>query len=148
VDVGCFIEEAFRAHFDKPNPKFVADYQCQIRTSLRKICGLEGWGWSASCPKAELIVAISKCFEMSAVPFFHACDSRGSILETRFVDLSPTIWDLDKISRAAILANLGKTGEALDCLESEFRSRESAPAGSRDLVLAAAERIGIRLRGI
>ena len=141
LSVGILIAEAYEAHLAKSVPRRPKEYECQVRLPLRTLCGLPGWGWSTEGDVSGSLQAIFECFNTYATPLLDRLGTRTGLLEEDWKAFPSAVFGLDRISRAAILAHLGRTSESMQVLQEEYRTRKTA--GAREVLRAAAERIGV-----
>lgn len=142
INIGIWISEARFARAGEVSSR-ISDIGCQVRIPLPILVGLERWGWPTDENTALVREALHSGLE-AGLRFLDSHNSRATLLNEDWNRLGPRIFGLDPISRAAILAKIGNTHEAIVALRLEFNARSSASKHSQQLVLAAAERIGIK----
>jgi Domain of unknown function (DUF4304) len=142
LNLGLFIPYAEYARAGRTIAR-PTDHDCHVRVPLHSLAGIKRWGIPVDEDEEKLKKWLEQSIKNFALPFFSKHVTFAALLETDWAHVAPRTFELDRISRAALLMLMGDEDSAAAALREEYVSRAHSPGGSADIVIAAAERLEI-----
>jgi hypothetical protein len=143
VNLGVYVPEVARDHGGREAKSVVHEYNCCIRTRLKRKANKDLW-WTIS-DGGPLVAEISELIQAEALPLFQRFENRDQILdEFQAAPDSTELMAVPRIVCAIILLHRGQREEARRLLAAQARDHTRNP-GHRAYVTELAHRLGIEI---
>jgi len=143
VNLGVYVPEVARDHGRHEAKSVVHEYNCCIRTRLKRKANKDLW-WTIS-DGGPLVAEISELIQAEALPLFQRFENRDQILdEFQAAPDSTELMAVPRIVCAIILLHRGQREEARRLLAAQARDHTRNP-GHRAYVTELAHRLGIEI---